>query len=290
MNDRYKAILGEGLYPPLDDLEIFMSSQLGILFPRNHITLPEGIHAHSSYEFLIPFSPFACQRIENEKIDLEQNRIYPFNSWQEHGPWRPLEKANFCAVQIDRDFLQEVSRQICGQPTINFSNEGFIVDSHIWGLVKGFADEAENRQVGYEYILESLSAQIVVELIRRGKNNLNLSEVYRSGKIKENIRKSIAFLKESYTGAFSLNDIAREANLSPYYFVRVFKAETGKTPYEYLISLRIEKACFLLGGKDNNITEISYRCGFSNPSHFSSVFKKAMGVTPTKYRKELWEK
>jgi AraC-like DNA-binding protein len=289
MNNQYKYLLGEGLYPALDGFEILLSNQLGILFPKNQIALPEGTHVHSSYEFVIPISLIPGLRLERKKINLEQEKIFPFNPEQAHGTWHPIEKTNFFALQIDKEFLQEVSRQICGQKTIYFNNENFVFDTYTLNLVNKFIDEARNRQMGYDYVLESLSTQIVVDLIRKVKSNLRLPEIHHSNKVRENIKKAINFLMDSYNREFSLNDIAREANLSPYYFVRVFKTETGKTPYEYLVNLRIKKASVLLRRKENNITQISYLCGFSNPSHFSSVFKRIIGVSPSEYRKEVQE-
>ena len=165
MNNQYKFLLGEGLYPALDGFEILLSNQLGILFPKNQIALPEGTHVHSSYEFVIPSSLIPGLRLERKKINLEQKRSFLLTL--NKGTWHPIEKTNFFALQIDKEFLQEVSRQICGKKAIYFNNENFAFDTYTLNLTNSFIDEARNRQMGYDYVLESLSTQIVVDLIRK---------------------------------------------------------------------------------------------------------------------------
>ena len=54
---------------------------------------------------------------------------------------------------------------------------------------------------------------------------------------------------------------------------------------EYLNSLRINRALELIGDPDLSVSEISEKCGFSDPYYFSKVFKKITGLTPTEYRK-----
>jgi AraC-like DNA-binding protein len=92
-------------------------------------------------------------------------------------------------------------------------------------------------------------------------------------------------LREEYSNSFSLEDVARIANLSPYHFIRTFKSMTGKTPYDYLLDVKIENSKNLLKLKNYTITDICFHCGFNNLEHFSSVFKRKVGIIPSQYRK-----
>jgi ATP/maltotriose-dependent transcriptional regulator MalT/AraC-like DNA-binding protein len=103
---------------------------------------------------------------------------------------------------------------------------------------------------------------------------------------KENINRAVAYLRENFTKKYHLADVARVANLSPYHFTRVFKAQTGKTSSDYLLDIRVEKAREMLRTTDQTITEICFQCGFCNPSHFATVFKRRVGVGPSEYRKQ----
>jgi AraC-like DNA-binding protein len=93
-------------------------------------------------------------------------------------------------------------------------------------------------------------------------------------------------MNENYTVGVSCTELSDLIKMDKYRFIRNFKAQTGKTPYEYLLDLKIEKAKKMLKLNDCSITEISMLCGFSSHSHFTSTFKKKIGISPTKYRQE----
>ncbi|MDF1496367.1 AraC family transcriptional regulator, partial [Caproiciproducens sp. CPB-2] len=98
------------------------------------------------------------------------------------------------------------------------------------------------------------------------------------------IEEIMTYISENADQPLTLELLAKRASLSPYYFTRVFKKETGFTPHEYLIRVRVELAKFLLTTTDVRIKEIAYRSGFDNECSFCTSFKKATGTTPLKYR------
>ncbi|MHB8128188.1 MAG: helix-turn-helix domain-containing protein, partial [Mobilitalea sp.] len=79
-------------------------------------------------------------------------------------------------------------------------------------------------------------------------------------------------------------DVSRIVDISPYYFSKLFKEETGENFIEYLTNIRIEKAKKLLQNRDVSIKNICVDTGYSDPNYFSRIFKKQVGVTPTEYR------
>lgn len=107
--------------------------------------------------------------------------------------------------------------------------------------------------------------------------------------VKENIYLAIKYFREHFDQEYSLREVAHIANLSPYYFIKVFREQTGKTPYEYLLEIKIENAKEMLRIQELSITDIGLACGFTSPSNFSSVFKKITGASPSNYRKTLIE-
>ncbi len=98
------------------------------------------------------------------------------------------------------------------------------------------------------------------------------------------IRKSISYISDNFTRQLSLEEIANEAALSPYYFIRAFKKETGVSPHQYLIETRISYAKYYLSSTQKPISEIAYSSGFNDDSAFCSTFKKRTGMTPKEYR------
>ncbi|MNW62789.1 HTH-type transcriptional activator Btr [compost metagenome] len=67
----------------------------------------------------------------------------------------------------------------------------------------------------------------------------------------------------------------------------LFKQETGETLFEYLTKVRIEQAKNLLKDPQNKLYEVCYAVGYTDPSHFSKLFKKITGSTPSAYREQL---
>lgn len=82
-----------------------------------------------------------------------------------------------------------------------------------------------------------------------------------------------------------IDDLAKQAFMSTYYFIRVFKNETGMSPHEYIVNARIRLAKMLLLESSLSISDICYKTGFSSESVFCAAFKKNVGLTPTAYRK-----
>ena len=78
---------------------------------------------------------------------------------------------------------------------------------------------------------------------------------------------------------------AKIFNSSSSHFSRLFTKQTGHSPINYFIQLKIQAACKLLDNTDLSINDISYKMGFDNPFYFSRIFKKLMNMAPRDYRK-----
>jgi AraC family transcriptional regulator len=72
--------------------------------------------------------------------------------------------------------------------------------------------------------------------------------------------------------------------MSPYHFARLFQHSTGLPPHRFVVRARIDHAATMLATPDLSIARISQMVGFRTPSHFSTVFRRLMGVTPRAYR------
>lgn len=93
------------------------------------------------------------------------------------------------------------------------------------------------------------------------------------------------FMRHVYNTPVSLPDVAAQANLSPYHFLRVYKRTYSETPHEFLTRLRIERAKTLLAGGNHNVTEACFEVGFSSLGSFSALFAHRVGIPPSEYRR-----
>jgi AraC family transcriptional regulator len=91
----------------------------------------------------------------------------------------------------------------------------------------------------------------------------------------------LAFIDANLGRELSLEELAREACLSPFHFARSFKAATGLPPHRYVLQRRHAHAKALLAGRTLSLAEVALACGFSSQAHFSTSFKQATGVAPS---------
>lgn len=106
----------------------------------------------------------------------------------------------------------------------------------------------------------------------------------KPNKNSDKIEELLAYINEHIQEPLSLESLADRACLSPYYFIRTFKQETGYTPHEYVILTRVNAAKFYLRTSQLPIKEVVFRCGFTSECSFWTTFKKYAGQTPLAYR------
>jgi len=90
------------------------------------------------------------------------------------------------------------------------------------------------------------------------------------------------YIQSHYADDIALDDLAKVAGLSPYHLARVFKAQVGLAPHQYLIQVRIQRAKGLLAS-GMSISDVAYAVGFADQSHLSKWFKRVMGVPPGQF-------
>ena len=95
---------------------------------------------------------------------------------------------------------------------------------------------------------------------------------------------AINYIQNNFREKITLDELANNSCLSLYYFSRLFKKETGYTPYQYITNVRINRAKTLLINSNLQIKEICFECGFNSESNFVTCFKDLSGVTPSNFR------
>ncbi|UJF34960.1 helix-turn-helix domain-containing protein [Paenibacillus hexagrammi] len=96
--------------------------------------------------------------------------------------------------------------------------------------------------------------------------------------------RTLEYLHDCYEQAICVDELAAQALQSRFHFIRSFRKATGTTPYQYLLSLRIQEAMRRLRRTEVSIGGISADLGFSSTSQFHRAFLRATGVTPQQYR------
>lgn len=101
----------------------------------------------------------------------------------------------------------------------------------------------------------------------------------------EAIQKSLEFIEENLDKDFEVEDLAKTASLSTFYYQRLFSRLVKKPVREYVKLRRVNMASELLLNKELRIIDIALECGFKSHEVFTRAFKEAFGITPDEFRK-----
>ena len=170
--------------------------------------------------------------------------------------------------------------QLSSFPTLDKTKPTFLTDDaggNITSLINVLYSvqyaKIQNSDTVKESLLDSIQ-QLILSRITKGRPDAQVERIM--GSIVHNF----------HDPSFSINDLLGTGGYCPDHMRRLFKAQVGKTPVEYLMSLRIKSAKkLLLARKSSNysIAEIGTMAGFNDVSYFSRVFKKETGVSPSEY-------
>ena len=113
---------------------------------------------------------------------------------------------------------------------------------------------------------------------------------YQDARHADAIHRSLQYMRTHLDSRLELEELARAAYLSPAYFSRIFKEETGQTVRQTVMSLRLQRAAELIRYENLKLADIAPMVGFEDQSYFSRAFQKAYGVSPSRYRQKSAKK
>lgn len=164
------------------------------------------------------------------------------------------------------------------------------ISKHCFAMIA----ERESNQIGRYFMFKTHLMQMLLLVMREIGDVENTDQKgYNFETYNKNyaVNRIITYLNENYEHKISLEQIAHNMYLSPVYISKIFKEETGESPINYLIKIRLEKAKDILRSEDGgSIKSIANRVGYDDVYHFSKLFKKYYGISPLYYKKETNKK
>ena len=215
--------------------------------------------------------------------DLSSARIImKSNEYQEH-IIRNIEIANYSNAR--RILLNLIMDKDCSKIYIDdFINFIFhILQSRLNEKQRSELDSVMdlNQKVENLEVPDKEAAVLkVLEIVESGNSCLSLDA-------DDNIRKAFIYIQEKQFQEISLEDVANYINLTPQYLSSRFKQEFNINFVDYITDKRIAFSKELLLETDLSVKNISAKIGYSDPNYFSKVFKKAVGISPGKFRNGL---
>jgi AraC family transcriptional regulator len=193
---------------------------------------------------------------------------------------------NCLQIQLTAQFLQSVARETLGQdcdrlqlvPTFQAR------DPQLEAIATMLLTEFQQNPAGNRLYVDSLANILAVNLLRQHATTQPQLPMYQGGLPKPQLRQVLDYIDIHLDQDIKLEDLARLLDMSQFHFSRLFKQSIGKSPYQYLLQQRIERAKQLLKQTDRLIVDIALECGFNSHSHLSKQFRQLTGVTPKAYR------
>ncbi|MFA9380651.1 MAG: AraC family transcriptional regulator [Acetanaerobacterium sp.] len=144
----------------------------------------------------------------------------------------------------------------------------------LYGLLEIFKNKQSLSESSASCIIHKLLCNLVSPTTESGAFNI-LDSV---------VNNAVQYIKSHYAEPLSVEEIARHVSVSPSHFSRLFKRETGNSPYEYVLNIRLDKSKKLLKQTNLSVAQISECAGFNSLSNFAYTFHTRVGITPTQFR------
>ncbi len=221
--------------------------------------------------------PVACDYEENYPIGLEKELFAHI----EAGQTAEAEDA------ADRFFTWMEDTQVAeNASSVRLKALEFVLWAEHIGYEDGsmgtyrFTDRSDYMEICQSYDFPQLHTWFVTHMAgAAGKIRNKTAD--RAGSL---VQSAIKYIDENYGTDISLDDVSRAVDVSPYYFSKLFKEETGVNFIEYLTNLRMDHAKKLLSDPSVSIRDVCFAVGYQDPNYFSRIFKRATGSTPSEFR------
>ncbi|WP_186307827.1 helix-turn-helix domain-containing protein [Paraburkholderia sp. BCC1884] len=188
---------------------------------------------------------------------------------------------------VSRGLLEEtfdlIGTKNCSS-NFGLQDPNFSVNPSIGALGRILFDSQQSSDMCEAIWSESLSLALLVKVISLNKDCLKQPQISSGSLPIWRQRRVLEFIDGNMCKKISLADMAGQAGLSRMHFASQFKRATGTTPHLFLLQKRVEKAKDLLLDQNLSIQDVAFDVGFGSQSHFTVVFRKLTGITPTHWR------
>lgn len=273
-----------------DDLkyvDAFVTEHLGIFIPSVgfcQYAIRAG-HTHPSYSFVIFFS--AEQNFLDTTIPLAEDH-YLGACLSPELPHEEKETETFTryiALFINKDYFEQQRRSYTAvAPPPRYFWEPFAVSPETMTDIKRLMAECDHP--GHPERSNDATRNALTLLITHGilRSLYPVAGISPTSTKNLDVTAVIDYMEEHFSKKLTVAALARKMGLSQSQFTRRFKQETGLTPMDFFMTLRIKKAQKLLGCQSKTMTEIAQDCGFGSTAHFSAAFKKHTSLSPSAYQ------
>ena len=251
------------------NIDCYIRPQLSVFIPTSETICREPELSHPSYMIKIFFE---------QRTDKQMHYVAEITS--PDTAYSPKSENHFYCIMINKEYFEK--RYVMYENTLpRFCRHRFEMCSDVLKALNTFAFESSKSMMNSDITLDAQS-EIITHWIIRSVFGETLD--MRAVSDDYSVARAQHYMEQHYMDNITVAKLSELGYVSPSSFNRKFKNETGITPIEYLIEIRLKHAKTLLRRKNIPITEIAMRCGFGSNSHFSSCFQSRLGISPSEYR------
>ena len=195
--------------------------------------------------------------------------------------WEPFETL---VLALAPSVVQHVMHEYVGADRLELRNQRAIRDAQILHLGLALQAELAAGCPGGRLYGEGLATAIAIHLLQHYTVRPPQMPTYHGGLPQARLRRVLEYIQAHLDQELSLAALAAIAQMSPYYFNRLFKQSTGLSPHQYVLQQRVEWAKRLLAEARLSIADIAQHVGFASQAHLTMVFRQRVGTTPRQYR------
>ena len=194
--------------------------------------------------------------------------------------------AKFAIVLLRTEVLEQVGLGT-GYIRPELQAHEVIQDQTLRHLMQVLLREKREGFLSGSLFLDGVGTALASYLLRRYSVASPTEGNVAGGMAPSTLRRCVEFLEAHLEGDLRLSDLARQAGVSTSHFLRSFRQSTGKTPYQFLLHRRVQRARLLMRDLRAPLTEVALASGFADQHHLARVFRRITGVTPSSYRRSL---
>jgi AraC family transcriptional regulator len=192
-----------------------------------------------------------------------------------------LPKLAFSRLETEFDLPQSPGQSIRYMSGVQDS----IIDQIALSVLREMSDPTPSGRMLVETASLFLAARLLHEHSESPAHRLQREPKFGLDNVR--LRRVLGYIEEHLTEEITVGDLATIACLSAFHFTRAFAASVGAPPHSYVRKRRLERAKRLLAAGKLSLNEIPFDCQFSSQSSFTRAFRRATGVTPANYRRDV---
>jgi len=202
-------------------------------------------------------------------------------------PYRFTGDIEFLVMEVAPKFIVWAADELVARRPIEIAQCFAVKDERLRHILLTMHHELLNGFQSGRLFGECIGLSFATALLTRHSVVPLRSRQYKGGLPQYKLRQLSEYIDVNLASSLSLSEMADQLDMGPCHFARAFKESVGVSPHQYVLRRRIERALQLLKGTHPSLAEMSRELGFSSQGHFTTVFRRLVGVSPSNYREQV---